>query len=283
MREAYAECQWTSLVLVIKLLLVSKAIISHGELGQGLNGMLRRRNIDSLQVVSNPLVKYKASIPAVIIFSSTLTQSLFRAFSIASHSSSERALSQVKAFALVMAPLLRLLTLATIAVAQNYVGTPINNSLPFVPGSEITYFNVITSSGLNTTLTNYMSFNSSGKRPDPTKIERAVIIVHGLQRDPGTYMSNVLSAISQVPGKAASVDNVALMAPYFPNGDDKNFGYPWTDGLAPGKGSTTNALVWQGSQWAGGANNQYPSYTTHTSSYDALDQIIKWFDNTTVL
>ncbi|KAF2239090.1 hypothetical protein EV356DRAFT_523854 [Viridothelium virens] len=177
----------------------------------------------------------------------------------------------------------RLLLLTGLVSAQNYVGTQINNSLPFVPGSEITYFNVISSSGLNLTLTNYMSLNSSGKRFDPTKIQRAVIIIHGLQRDPGTYMANILSALSQVPNRPdVSVDSVAIMAPYFPNGDDKNYGYPWTDGLAPGKGSTTNALVWQGSQWAGGANNQYPSYSVHTSSYDALDQAVKWFDNTAV-
>lgn len=207
----------------------------------------------------------------------------FPPFSIASHSFSEMASSRVKPFAFAMS-LLHLLTLATIAFAQNYVGTHINNSLPGVPGSEITYFNVISSSGQNLTLTNYMSLNKSGKRPDLTQIERAVVIVHGLQRDPGTYMANILSALSQVPNRPdVSVNSVALMAPYFPNGDDKNYGYPWTDGLPAGKGSTTNALVWQGSQWAGGANNQYPSYSVHTSSYDALDQIIKWFDNTAIL
>ena len=177
-----------------------------------------------------------------------------------------------------------LLLLASVASAQNYVGTPINNSLPAVPGSEITYFNVISSSGQNLTLTNYMSLNSSGHRPNLAGIQRAVIIVHGLQRDPGTYMSQALSALGQVPNSAGvNVNNVAIMAPYFPNGDDKNYGYPWTDGLAPGKGSTTNALVWQGSGWAEGQNNQYPSYSVHTSSYDALDQAILWFDNKTNL
>ncbi|KAI9693780.1 MAG: hypothetical protein M1822_003051 [Bathelium mastoideum] len=182
-----------------------------------------------------------------------------------------------------MAFLSRLLLLASVATAQNYVGTPINNSLPGVPGSEITYFNVISSSGVNLTLTNYMSLNKSNERPIQSGIQRAVIVIHGLQRDPGTYMSQGLSALSQVTGNAnVNVNSVAIMAPYFPNGDDKNVGYPWTSGLAPGKGSTTNALVWSGSGWAEGANNQYPSYSVHTSSYDALDQIIQWFDNKTI-
>ena len=191
--------------------------------------------------------------------------------------------SQVKPFAFAMSLLFHLLLLVPFTFAQNYVGTTINNSLPFVPGSEITYFNIISSSGVNLTMTNYMNLGSSGKRLDTTKIQRAIIIIHGLQRDPGTYMSNLLSALSQVTAAGVDTDTVAIMAPYFPNGDDKNYGYPWTDGLAPGKGSTTNALVWQGSLWAGGSNNQYPSYSVHTSSYDCLDQAIQWFDNTAIL
>ncbi|KAI9687685.1 MAG: hypothetical protein M1820_010391 [Bogoriella megaspora] len=173
---------------------------------------------------------------------------------------------------------------ASLASAQNYVGTQINNSLPFVPGAEVTYFNIKDTKGNNVTLTNYMSFNSSGKRPtDLSKIQRAVVIVHGLQRDPGTYMANILSALRQVKNRPeVDVDSVAIMAPYFPNGDDKNKGYPWTDGLKAGRGSTTNALVWQGSQWSGGSNNQYPYYSTVTSSYDALDAIVKWFDDKSV-
>lgn len=40
-----------------------------------------------------------------------------------------------------------------------------------------------------------------------------------------------------------------------------------------------NALVWQASYWASGANNQYPWNATSVSSYEALDQLIKYFDN----
>ena len=72
------------------------------------------------------------------------------------------------------------------------------------------------------------------------------------------------------------------MAPYFPNGDDKNTGYPWTSGLSPGRGSTSNCLVWSGSQWSAGGTNQYPYTSTNTSSYTVLDQIIQYFDNATL-
>lgn len=73
-----------------------------------------------------------------------------------------------------------------------------------------------------------------------------------------------------------------MIAPYFANGDDKGVGYPWTTGLKAGRGSTSSALVWSGSQWASGADNQYPAYPTNVtdiSSYDVLDQIIQYFDN----
>lgn len=72
------------------------------------------------------------------------------------------------------------------------------------------------------------------------------------------------------------------MAPYFPNGDDKNYGYPWINGLKPGQGSITNCLVWSGSQWSAGGINQYPYKNSVTSSYTALDQIVQYFDNTTM-
>lgn len=69
------------------------------------------------------------------------------------------------------------------------------------------------------TLINYMSYGSNGKRLVGSKVQRAVIIVHGLNRDPGTYESNMLSALAQVKGDPnINRDSVAVMAPYFPNG-----------------------------------------------------------------
>lgn len=97
-------------------------------------------------------------------------------------------------------------------------------------------------------------------------------------------MSQMLSALSQVSNPDINFNSVAICAPYFPNGDDKNYGYPWTDGLKPGRGSTSSALVWSGSDFADGANNQYPweSQAQTVSSFEALDQLVKYFDNATI-
>jgi hypothetical protein len=62
--------------------------------------------------------------------------------------------------------------------------------------------------------------------------------------------------------------------------DDKGSGYPWNTSLAAGGArSYTSALVWKGSQWAAGGNNQYPYKSTTTSSYTVLDTLVQYFDN----
>lgn len=43
-----------------------------------------------------------------------------------------------------------------------------------------------------------------------------------------------------------------------------------------GQGSTTNALVWSGTDWSAGANNVYPANHTTISSYDTLDQAVTY-------
>lgn len=173
--------------------------------------------------------------------------------------------------------------LCQLVLAQQYAGDVINNTLPGVPGSEISYFKITDPAGKakNLTLINYMSLQQNpSARLVPSQVQRAIIVVHGLNRDPGTYMSNMLSALSQVTAdKNVNFSSVAIMAPYFPNGYDKYVGYPWTPGLAANKGSTSNALVWTAAQWASGANNQYPWNATTVSSYEVLDQLVKWFDN----
>ncbi|KAK5999914.1 hypothetical protein QM012_005002 [Aureobasidium pullulans] len=174
--------------------------------------------------------------------------------------------------------------------AQQYMGDVIPNATyPSVPGSEIVYFRVKDPAGVNNNLTlvNYQSFGSNGKRIDPTKVKRAVIIIHGLNRDAGTYMSNMLSALSQVTGDSnINFDSVVINAPSFPNGDDKNVSYPYWDyppgakkKASGGNQSWTNLLVWKGSQWAGGGTNQYPNKAQSVSSYEVLDQLIAWYAN----
>ena len=150
---------------------------------------------------------------------------------------------------------LSIILLRGLTAAQQYIGDIIPNTLPNVPGSELTYFRINDPSGKNKNLTliNYYSHQDNGKRIVETQIARAVVIIHGLYRDPGTYESNMMSALAQVKSDSnINRSNIATMAPYFPNGDDKNFGYPWTDGLSPGRGSTSNCLVWKSSRWSAG-------------------------------
>ena len=88
-----------------------------------------------------------------------------------------------------------------------------------------------------------------------------------------------MSALAEVDQAGINKDTVAIIAPYFPNGNDKAFAYPWTDGLPPGEGSTSSALVWRGSTWSAGADNQYPSSSTRTSSFFVLDTLTRYFDD----
>lgn len=80
-----------------------------------------------------------------------------------------------------------------------------------------------------------------------------------------------------------NTDSVAIVAPYFANGDDKTTGYyPWD---SVNSVSTSSALVWRGSQWASGATNQYPSGNSRKdtiSSFAALDQLTAYYDNKTL-
>ena len=93
---------------------------------------------------------------------------------------------------------------ATVASAQQYAGEVIDTNLPNVPGAEIAYFKIPgvqdsnSKKAANLTLINYMSYGSNGKRLVESNVQRAVIIVHGLNRDPGTYESNMLSALAKV-------------------------------------------------------------------------------------
>lgn len=176
-------------------------------------------------------------------------------------------------------------------VPGQYRGTPIPNTLPALGGAEITYFKIRDPSGqypCNSTtvradlsLINYMSLNSTGGRHQNNAIRRAVVIVHGLNRNAWTYEGHILNALSQVTRDEINSDSVVVMAPYFANGEDKGTGYPWNpEGEFQWNRASSAALVWAGSQWAGGAVNQYPPRTQTVSSYDALDQIVQWFGDT---
>ncbi|THW45516.1 WSC-domain-containing protein [Aureobasidium pullulans] len=177
-----------------------------------------------------------------------------------------------------------LLCSTPIVLAQQYAGDVISGNLPTTANAEVAFFKIDDPSGKNNNLTliNYYSHGTDGSRIVESKIQRAVIVLHGLLRDPWNYENDMLNALAMVQDTNVNRDSVAVMAPYFPNGNDKNLGYPWTDGLKAGQGSTSNAMVWSGSKWSAGANNQYPHNSRNTSSYYILDELVRYFDDKTL-
>ena len=165
--------------------------------------------------------------------------------------------------------------------AQLYAGDYINTTLPGVPGSEIAFWKIQDGLKNNLTAIAYINHGSNGQRLDPLKIKRAVIIIHGNDRDPGTYESNMLSALAQAhaTNSDVSTDSVAIVAPWFANGNDKTI-FPWVNGLKANQGSITNLMVWTSSQWSAGGETQYPFKNAGYSSYTVLDQMVQYFDNT---
>ena len=93
---------------------------------------------------------------------------------------------------------------ATVASAQQYAGEVIQTSLRNVPGAEVAYVKIPgvqdrnKKKAANLTLINYYSHGKDGKRLVESKVQRAIIIIHGLNRDPDTYQSNMMSALDQV-------------------------------------------------------------------------------------
>lgn len=148
--------------------------------------------------------------------------------------------------------LLTLFSLSRYALAQQYLGERFKNNLTEVVGAEIAYWNIVDKKDRNLTLVNYVSTNSFGRRLDPKKVQRLILMLHGDARDPFRYMTAALTSLNLLPKKAGgpSMDNVQIIAPLFPNGENKGEAYPWTDGLPPGEGSTSSALVWKGARWS---------------------------------
>jgi hypothetical protein len=86
--------------------------------------------------------------------------------------------------------------------AQQFVGSVVQNYMPSVPGAELTYFNIVNKGNKDTTIINYSSLaQPTNNRLKPSDIQRAIIFVHGLDRDPETYMANMLTAMSQIQGR----------------------------------------------------------------------------------
>ena len=82
---------------------------------------------------------------------------------------------------------------ASLVTAQQYAGDVIPGTLPEVANSEVAFWKIKDPKGgdANLTLINYASLNTTGQRPDQSKIQRAVIPIHGLLRDPWNYQNDV--------------------------------------------------------------------------------------------
>lgn len=85
---------------------------------------------------------------------------------------------------------------ASATLAQQYQGDIISASLPTVPGAEVAFFKIADPSGQNDglTLVNYYSHGTDGGRIVESKIQRAVIVIAGLQRDCNNYENDVSSS-----------------------------------------------------------------------------------------
>jgi pimeloyl-ACP methyl ester carboxylesterase len=164
------------------------------------------------------------------------------------------------------------------AAAQQFSGTPITGTLPLIDGAELAFWKITGPDGNdNHTLINYQSLGLGGGRINNQWVKRAVIVIHGLLRDPWDYEQDMLHALTLANSRDNNInkDAVSVVAPYFPSGADKGTAYPWVEGLRGGRQSITNALVWSGSQWSAGGNNQYPHASRNISSYHVLDEMIR--------
>jgi hypothetical protein len=112
------------------------------------------------------------------------------------------------------------LSLSTFVDAQQFAGTTVNNSLPWVYGAELAYFNIKDENRKNATLINYSSTGSQGQRLNSQDVKRAVIFIHGQLRDPWLYAQNILTAFSTRDSSRTDItlDNVQMVMPYFANG-----------------------------------------------------------------
>lgn len=79
------------------------------------------------------------------------------------------------------------------ATAQQYAGDTISAFLPTISRAEVAFFRIPDPSGENEhlTLINYYSHGRNGGRIVESNIQRAIIVIHGLLRDPWNYCNDV--------------------------------------------------------------------------------------------
>jgi hypothetical protein len=175
-------------------------------------------------------------------------------------------------------------------VPGQYIGTEFANNLAVTHrNSEKAWFKIRDPSGQHVCVDDplsdlsfltYQSLNTTGGRPPNADLRRAVIVIHGARADTQNYHAGMLLALDAVDDEEISFDTVAVTAPYFPNDDNAGTGFPYSpDGATPEERYPSPALAWYGSQWVGGANNQYPPNRQTVSAFDALDQLIQYYAN----
>ncbi|KAI0123388.1 hypothetical protein BJ170DRAFT_713574 [Xylariales sp. AK1849] len=178
-------------------------------------------------------------------------------------------------------------------IPAQYAGTPFNNSLPLDNAlSNITYFKIRDPSGQHIctsdavsdlSLLTYLSLNSTGNRLENDAIQRLVIVISGANADAWNYHNDMINALIAMGDSEINTDSIAVLAPYFPNDNHAGTGFPYNpDGTTPDAKYPSPALVWYGTEWSGGANNQYPPRLTTVSAYDALDQIVQYYGDKTL-
>lgn len=106
--------------------------------------------------------------------------------------------------------LFSLSSFVSLSLAQQYAGDKINNTLPAVAGSELAFFKIHDSKNQTATLLNYYSLGSNGAQINSANVKRAVIIIHGLLRDPYLYINDVMQALWQVTDPSVNKDNVCF-------------------------------------------------------------------------
>ncbi|PWZ01410.1 hypothetical protein BCV70DRAFT_73409 [Testicularia cyperi] len=145
---------------------------------------------------------------------------------------------------------------------------------------------------LNTT--DFYLYNYITNGYNATKVERAVVMLHGLGRDAWSYFDQTHQALLNATSRRSTItrrarlnaDEVVIMAPIFLNQQDPG-SYPVDSAGNP----SSNTLVWNAADWAQGADSIYPNtiYDTNgvafnppgVSSFEALDTVVGFFSNKT--
>jgi hypothetical protein len=178
-------------------------------------------------------------------------------------------------------------------VSAQYAGTPWTHSLTKTHTlSNITFFKIRDPSGQHVCksdpasdlgLLTYLSLNSTGGRLQNNAIRRLVIVISGANADAWAYHKDMLDSLQAMGDSTINPNSVAILSPYFPNDNHANRGFPYNaSGRTPDEKYPSPALVWYGTEWSGGANNQYPPRLRSVSAYDVLDEIVKYYSQKTL-